>query len=42
MAVPDTLAWSPGLVTETVLVIPQVKEAFAAKPAESVTVTVTG
>ena len=42
MAVPDTFAWAPGLVTDTVLVTVQVKDVEPTNPAESVTVTVTG
>ena len=42
MAVPETSFWSPGLVTVTVLVMVQVNEAWAEKPALSATVTVTG
>ena len=39
---PESLDWAPGLVTETVLVIVQVKLAEPAKPAPSVAVRVTG
>ena len=42
MAVPETLDWSPGLVTVTVLVMVQVKLAAPVKPALSVAVMVTG
>ena len=41
MAEPDWSDWSPGLVTETVLVMFQVNEAVPAKPESSVAVTVT-
>ena len=42
MAVPEPLAWSPGLVTVTVLVMVQLKVALPVAPALSVTVMVTG
>ena len=41
MAVPETLDWVPGLVTDTVLVMFQVKVAEPWKPDPSVAVTVT-
>jgi hypothetical protein len=41
MGVPDPLAWSPGLVTDTVLVMFQVKVADPEAPEPSVAVTVT-
>src|SRR5580704_2278643 len=40
IAVPETLDWLPGLVTETVLVTVQVNEVEPAKPALSVALTV--
>ena len=39
MAVPDRSDWSPGLVTDTELVIVQANEAESEKPASSVAVT---
>ncbi len=41
MAVPDTLDWLPGLVTDTVLVTVQVKLVVPKYPALSVAVMVT-
>jgi hypothetical protein len=41
MGEPDTSDWAPGLVTDTVLVMVQVKVAAPVKPALSVTVMVT-
>ena len=41
MAVPDRSDWSPGLVTDTELVIVQANEAESEKPASSVAVIVT-
>ena len=41
MAVPDRLVWLPGLVTDTALVMFQVKVAEPCSPAPSVAVTVT-
>src|ERR1700677_56911 len=40
MADPETLAWLPGLVTVTVLVMVQLNEALPVEPALSVAVTV--
>ena len=42
MAVPEMLVWVPGLVTETVLVMVQVKVAERGVAGLSVAVTVTG
>ena len=42
MAMPETLDWGPGLVTDTVLVMVQVKLAEAEKPALSVADRLTG
>ena len=42
MAVPAALDWSPGLVTDTVLVTVQVKVAEPLAPEPSVAVMVTG
>jgi hypothetical protein len=42
IAVPDTLVRVPGLATDTVLVIVQVKVIWAEKSAESVMTRVTG
>ena len=42
MAVPDTLDWLPGLVTDTVLVTVQLNEVFPVAPPVSVAVMVTG
>ena len=41
IAEPDASDWSPGLVTDTVLVMVQVNDAVAWKPALSVAVMVT-
>jgi hypothetical protein len=41
MAVPETFAWLPGLVTETVLEIVHENDAVPVKPALSVALTVT-
>jgi hypothetical protein len=41
MAAPDTLDWSPGPVTDTVLVTVQVNRTLPLPPAPSVAVTVT-
>ena len=42
MAVPDTLLWAPGFVTDTMLVMVQVKVVPPPKPALSLTEMVTG
>jgi hypothetical protein len=42
IAVPDGSDWSPGLVTDTVLVMVQLNVTWAAKLSLSVTVMVTG
>jgi hypothetical protein len=41
MAAPETFAWVPGLVTDTVLVMFQVNEVLSLSASESVAVTVT-